>query len=295
MKDILTQYYQGITSQLRSEVDFINTIFHHQGVKGAGNESALRDLVARYIPRKFSVGTGIVIDRNGHQSRQCDIVIYDAFSYPSLLSLASVHLFPVDIVYAVLEVKTTLNANSVREGLENIESVKTLDIISDEFMSSEHQKDAFFIESRKPTPPLGCIFAYNSDVQQFETYKNWFSPNQETGAEKMPALVGCLDQGVIYFENINPQKDTKPKACAIPLVINGNILAISKPANTATYEGIVYPVKQVKDSYVPIDQSRVFLFFMLLFSEMLSIKRINPNISFINDYLKPVHQMRIYV
>lgn len=133
MSNILEQYYRGITQQLRSEVDFINSLFYHQGVKGAGNEGVLRELLTRFIPKKYGVGTGVVIDRHGNQSRQCDIVIYDNFLYPSLLSMATVHLFPVDIVYATIEVKTTLNANSAKEALINIASVKSLDIIQDSF------------------------------------------------------------------------------------------------------------------------------------------------------------------
>src|SRR5205809_3844987 len=108
MSNILTTYYRGISQQLRAEVDFINALFQHQGVKGDGNEGILRDLLIRFIPKKYGIGTGVVIDRFGNQSRQCDIVIYDTFLYPALLSLAHVHLFPVDTVYATIEIKTTL-------------------------------------------------------------------------------------------------------------------------------------------------------------------------------------------
>ena len=77
MVNIIEQYYRGITQQLRSEVDFINSLFQHQGVKGEGNEEILRDLLRRFIPKRYGVGTGIVIDRHGNQSRQSDIIIYD--------------------------------------------------------------------------------------------------------------------------------------------------------------------------------------------------------------------------
>lgn len=124
MTDIISQYYQSIVQQLRSEVDTINSLFHHQGVKGEGNEAALRELLTKFIPKRYSVGTGVVIDRNGTQSRQCDIVIYESLLYPSLLTLTNIHFFPVDIVYATIEVKTTLTSGSVKEALENIASVK---------------------------------------------------------------------------------------------------------------------------------------------------------------------------
>src|SRR4051812_19681461 len=56
--NILSQYYRGINQQLRSEVDFINSIFLHQGEKGSGNESAMRELVRKFIPKRYGVGTG---------------------------------------------------------------------------------------------------------------------------------------------------------------------------------------------------------------------------------------------
>jgi hypothetical protein len=75
MNDVLEKYYQGITQQIRAEVDFINSLFKHQGLKGEGNETVLRDLLVRFIPKRFAIGSGVVIDRQGIPSRQCDIII----------------------------------------------------------------------------------------------------------------------------------------------------------------------------------------------------------------------------
>jgi hypothetical protein len=60
--DILTQYYRGIAKQLRLEVDEINALFHNQGVKGEGNERALRKLLTKFIPKRYSIGSGVIID-----------------------------------------------------------------------------------------------------------------------------------------------------------------------------------------------------------------------------------------
>ncbi|WP_366523456.1 DUF6602 domain-containing protein [uncultured Microbulbifer sp.] len=56
--------------------------------------------------------TGVVIDRQGKQSNQCDVIIYDALNYPELFSQTSAKFFPVDFVYATIEVKTTVNCIS---------------------------------------------------------------------------------------------------------------------------------------------------------------------------------------
>ena len=53
MSNFLSQYYRGITTQLRAEVDSIHSLFEHQGVKGEGNETALRNLLKKCVPKKY--------------------------------------------------------------------------------------------------------------------------------------------------------------------------------------------------------------------------------------------------
>ena len=100
----------------------------------------------------------MVIDRNGKQSRQCDIIIYDTMLYPSLLSLTNVHFFPIDIVYATIEVKTTLTSSSTKEALENIASVKQLDFIRDQFSVWESRGDGVAMMKLRPYTSYGIYF-----------------------------------------------------------------------------------------------------------------------------------------
>jgi hypothetical protein len=290
MVNIIEQYYRGITQQLKAEVNFINTLFRHQGVKGEGNEEILRDLLRRFIPKKYGIGTGIVIDRQGNQSRQMDIIIYDTYLYPSLLSIATVHMFPVDIVYATIEVKTTLNSKSVSEAKANIASVKDLNIVEDDFLISETRGDSLKFVNYAPRHPLGIVFAYNSDALQFETFKNWFMPFNLSETSKSPVLVGCLDQGLVMFTDIYPQNGMQPEGWLITLIeksADGSNTPIVPGQSVEFYshEGIIYPVKKVGENYVVIDQSRILLLFVLILSEMLSYRKINPGISFLNKYL----------
>lgn len=291
MSDIIEQYYRGITQRLRSEVDFINSLFHHQGVKGTGNEMVLRDLLTRFIPKRYNVGTGVVIDRHGNQSRQCDIVIYDTFLYPSLLSLASVHLFPVDITYAVIEVKTTLTSESAKEARENIASVRSLDIVPEKFMGIELQSDSFSGFEYNPEPPQGYVFAYNSEAQNCETFKKWFIPVDEQTVYHSPILVGCLDQGILLFKTQNGELGIRPEVgmqfwdWIFPVEDEqGNPVKIPELQQEYNYKGLTYPTKKFNNQIVAIDQSRVMLLFMLLLQDILVRKHVNPNISFLNHY-----------
>jgi hypothetical protein len=274
-------------------------------VKGEGNEAVLRELLVKFISKRYGVGTGVVIDRLGHQSRQCDIVIYDTFSYPSLLSLTAVHLFPVDIVYATVEVKTTLDSGEAQKALANIDSVRSLSFVPDEFSyymtgkvpsfsfptgwEANHRGGTYFNAVRteeKPTPPVGCVFAYNSEAAQFETFKNWFTPKEDADASRFPTLVGCLDQGFVKFPKISPRAGMKPEGYAIPAVVKADFLEVPAPDSSVVHEGIVYPVKQIKGKYYAIDQARILLLFVLFVNDILAQKVINPEIRFADHYLR---------
>jgi hypothetical protein len=121
-------------------------------------------------------------------------VIYDTLMYPSLLSLASVHLFPVDIVYATIEVKTTLDAKEVKGALANIASVKSLSIIEEQFTEVVFNNGMLQTATYLPQSPLGFVFAYTSDVQNFATFKNWFVPTDDSKTPMYPTSVAYLDQ-----------------------------------------------------------------------------------------------------
>ena len=80
MSIILRQYFQGITQRMRAEVDGINSAYKHQASKGQGNEQALRELLSQFLPKRYGIGTGIVIDHKGNNSRQCDIADFPHFA-----------------------------------------------------------------------------------------------------------------------------------------------------------------------------------------------------------------------
>lgn len=309
MTNILQQYYQGITQQLRSEVDFINSLFEHQGVKGEGNETVLRDLITKFIPKRYGVGTGVVIDRHGKPSRQCDIVIYDTFLYPSLLSLTSVHLFPVDIVYATIEIKTTLTSKTAKEALGNIASVKSLDFLQMDFGAQWASGNSQALGIRTTTAPLGFVFAYNSDAQHDETFKKWFTPVNHLDTPLYPSLIGCLDIGQISFRpetqdesvisvhpeiGMNPECRTFPvarrheKSVGVESAEDVQFIKIAGPVvgqQFLPYQDMHYPVKKIGEDYMAIDQSRVLLNFLLTLNDLLSLKTIHPSISFMGTYM----------
>lgn len=278
MKHILESYYEGILGQIKSEVDFINTIFNHQGEKGRGNENILRDLISRFLPKKYGVGTGIIIDSEGNQSKQIDIIIYDIEIYPSLLSLTSLHLFPIDMVYATIEVKTTLNKKTVKESLENIKSTKELKILKDDFCVPENDRISQsykynFIEN---VHPLGVIFSYKSANKKIESYINWFKDISKNHA---PNLICSIDKGVLYYSSsINNT--------------NGNIKCAMYVEQTNKTKG---PEISHNSQLKSVNQSKNLLNFLLLLDRGLRNKKLIPNIDILEEYLSFLQKEMIII
>jgi hypothetical protein len=87
----------------------------HSGEKGTFRELLLRGLLASILPPHFGLGSGIVVDKWGRQSRQTDIVIFDKRVIPPVVFQEGHGLYPFDAVYRTIEVKSVLRRNHLEE------------------------------------------------------------------------------------------------------------------------------------------------------------------------------------
>ncbi|MCF7910615.1 hypothetical protein K9L16_03010 [Candidatus Pacearchaeota archaeon] len=95
----------------------------HNLTSGEIREDSLRGFLINLLPKFFKYGNGKLIDFEGTKSSQQDIIIYSP--YISILTPGS-KLFPIDSVFATIEVKTNLDKNKLEESMKNIASVKRL-------------------------------------------------------------------------------------------------------------------------------------------------------------------------
>jgi hypothetical protein len=293
-QNILSQYYKGILGQLNSEVQLINRLFKHNGVKGDGNETAIRDLIIKFLPKKYAVGSGIVIDRNGNQSRQCDIIIYDNHNYPELLSMSTCKFYPVDLVYAVIEVKTSLDSEKSKIAIQNIDSVLKLDIIEESFRLlptepiGELNGETIFFKDEPTKPSLGLVFSYETETNCLKTFLKWFSVESNNEFENVPSHVCSLDQGILVLKSGLGKE--------LPLVfpiVEGDDYQSTKE-NTAveingrklySYKDSLFPYTKIGEDEVLVDQGKTLLNFILILTRMLQKRFINPNLNIMEHYL----------
>ena len=91
---------------------------------GVPFEGAVREEIGRLIPQRYTTTSGVLVDRNGFSSGQCDIVIFNglwfsAVNAPTQLLPARL-LIPIEGVYAVGEVKQRLSRKTLDDGMEKL-------------------------------------------------------------------------------------------------------------------------------------------------------------------------------
>jgi hypothetical protein len=112
---------------LRGQLMLSASSITHNGVKGEVNEEHFISILRRYLPRRYGVDQGIVIDSNGQTSDQIDIIIYDPQYTPPLLDQQSHRYILAEAVYAVIEAKAMINkVNIMDHAVKHAQSVRRL-------------------------------------------------------------------------------------------------------------------------------------------------------------------------
>lgn len=117
-----------LLSQKKLEVsaEQIRNLIPTSGEIGTLIEEMFRSYLAEVLPEKIGVSHGFVMDSNGGESDQMDIILYDKMNTPRIFTSAAAHIFPVEATYACGEVKTRLNTKELRDSLKKCLSYKNL-------------------------------------------------------------------------------------------------------------------------------------------------------------------------
>lgn len=86
---------------------------------------------AKLFPKRYNITNGIVSDNSGQTAGDCDLIIFNDFWFPHVLHGTSnssrKKFLPIDGVYAIGEIKSTLNENSLDSACEKLVKCARLD------------------------------------------------------------------------------------------------------------------------------------------------------------------------
>lgn len=101
------------------------TSYPHPGARGTRREDSVRTFLKEQLPAGYGIESGFVFDARDSQSRQLDVLIYRVRDTPFVLA-GDPLLVPCESLLAVIEVKSELNAGTLREAFTNAKSVRQL-------------------------------------------------------------------------------------------------------------------------------------------------------------------------
>lgn len=130
----------------------------HPTSAGDEGEEGWGEVLHDFLPRRYDVARHrFVIDAEGRVSQQQDIVISDGQFAPTFLVLGETRFIPVESVYAVLEVKPTMNKETLMYAGDKAASVRRL-----AYNPGKVRIYTGELTEREPIRPLAGLLSHDS-------------------------------------------------------------------------------------------------------------------------------------
>lgn len=164
----------------------------HGTTIGDDSEANWARVLREFLPARYGIAKGQVIDSQGGIRDQIDLLIYDAQYTPLLAKTANGDLFvPAEAVYAVFEVKQEINRKLLEYAGKKIASVRELTRTS---VNIAHAGGTY--DPKPPIPILGGLLTTRSGWADLEGKAAVNALFELSGARRVD--IGCALRGVSF-------------------------------------------------------------------------------------------------
>ncbi|MEM5433486.1 conserved protein of unknown function (plasmid) [Cupriavidus taiwanensis] len=122
----LKQLFAGLQGKLAGELELARATVRHPGDKGGMVEANWLAMLRQHLPERYRVDKATVIDSRGQCSDSIDVVIYDRQYSHLVMQHEAFRYVPAEAVYAVFEVKQTLDKSHLEYAGAKAASVRGL-------------------------------------------------------------------------------------------------------------------------------------------------------------------------
>lgn len=124
---VLPDYLSDVARDMRAKSQAIRRdLASHHLSAGENREDVVAQFLTNHLPRRLGVGSGLVISHDGVFSKQADLLIVDDQNNAPLHGASRNKLWPVEAVYALIEVKTTLGPSELADAISKGRRFKSL-------------------------------------------------------------------------------------------------------------------------------------------------------------------------
>ena len=175
---------------MRHKFEVVRSKFEHSGNKGTNTEAILREFLRSYLPRRYGVGHGEIVDSLGERSAQTDIVIVTD-EHPFTFTADQPGLFFMEGVFAVGEVKSILTSQELEKTVANALKFRELKSTPRGMTILLRSMNESYDERFVGNPPY-FLFAFESQLTRETIVKRLVTQNKHS-----IDAVFILNQGVI--------------------------------------------------------------------------------------------------
>lgn len=122
----LKELFRSYQAEMEKTLCVSRTI-GHAPTKGDETEACWIRWFKDYLPKRYQADKGFVVDSRGSISEQIDVIVYDQHYSPFLLNRGNYVYVPAESVYAVFEIKQTMNSGFLEYSGNKVASVRGLD------------------------------------------------------------------------------------------------------------------------------------------------------------------------
>jgi uncharacterized protein DUF6602 len=168
----------------------------HPGDKGENRELILREFLRDHLPKRYGVTKGHVVTQNGTMGHSADVIIYDALGCPVLYQ-EQTSIIPIEGVYGIIEVKSSLAKPELIDAMGKIEGFKRLASRELGIIQTRH-----YMTVHRPSRPFGIVFAYQLSGNSLSSLKANYEDEHKhvQHVDFFTNLVSVLGTGLIHCE-----------------------------------------------------------------------------------------------
>ena len=168
------EYFSWLSSSMAQHEELARSLVANRAEKGRIVESVVKSALRAILPKRFELGTGFIMNSVGTSSSQMDLVIYDNFYNSPILLEGGLGLFPIECVYAFVEVKSVLDQPAITQIAQAVSAVRRMAVDKryvgyGSLADTSGNSQVAEVHFQDDLPPRSYAFALRSKITQQDT------------------------------------------------------------------------------------------------------------------------------
>jgi len=197
--DILGRFFEYRATAMQSIVAATRDVIDHALSKGVEAESALAEMFAGFLPARFDARKGFLIDAQGNQSHELDLILVDRNEIARMFDFRAFDLVPIEAASACVEVKINLTKAELDDTFSRFQKIQQMSFLEEKAIRVRSKgKESALVVATTSRPEL-TLFAYEASVSN-DAIKRAYDAHPELAHVKICILTKGIVADIVGSE-----------------------------------------------------------------------------------------------